>query len=1009
MHLHHKVIFIFLVQIILGTNQILCSQVFISSNEKLNYHFSLNGKWDFKYYSESIPTNDSLFFLKKTLENDWSKIIVPGNWELQGFSKPTYARNPLKGYGLYQTHFNIPKSWKNQPIYIAFDGVQSGYTFWVNGKYAGEFNSSYNRASFNITHLVVKNSSNTLSVKVSTHTRAYEFDTNDDWILMGIFRDVTLFSLPETHFDDFTIKTRTGTPNSNVNVEVIVESKKIKSVSEYSVECQLKDKSGNTVIKQHLQSVKKNDGKLLFTGEYKIHDAKLWTAEQPNLYTLTLSLFYKKKLIQQHTEKTGIRDVDWQDGVLKLNGKPIKLKGINYHNLSPVNGRAISEKELLNDLRLMKAANINFIRTAHYPPNYSMLEMCDSMGFYVMDEIPFGFGDALLDDPTVLPLLKSRAKYTVARDKNRPCVIAWSVGNENHVSENGLITGRYVKSLDNTRPYCFPQTPSVFRKMIGAIPDSLDLLDVHYPPMNELNEYANQFSKPLILGEFSHALGLDMGSLERYFDVINRSPKIAGGAVWLFADQGIARKAQPGDSIENSELYVWKDSISYFDTGGNQGADGIVYSNRVPQVDYHQLRKVYSPVIAIDNLLTYNNEKSGLDIKLINCQDFLNLSEFACNWELTSNNKSIHSGRINVYCLPHDTVAVTIPLVASALSPAQYNILTLKFTNKKGTQVYEKNFRIEGGNNAEKILSQLQNRSTAKTHLKNTTITSDYFQLRFITDSNSVQLKNKNNQIIISDFFARVGRKPTMASIATTTSKRTKDMFSIWTPHILKSETSKIKTLNSEVLVLQNTYTADTAFTGKLKEPNPRSMTSEIQYTVNMNGVISVNYKLEPKGGGVITESGLSLLIPSILTEFRWVGKGPFASYPGKNKLSEFGIYYLNSNDLYFPGNRQEVDCAVFTDKQGNGFALISDGADISVERNDKGLVVSHNAITTGCYDKYIWPADIRHVNSNTSIEGELKIVPLSANMWPEVIKDLFIDLEGYKGFYQPYFRSYDN
>ncbi|HTG67162.1 MAG TPA: glycoside hydrolase family 2 TIM barrel-domain containing protein, partial [Flavobacterium sp.] len=419
---------------------------------------SLNGIWKFKYIPSSDLGSDVSFYNTNFDLSKWANIKVPGNWELQGFAEPVYGKKLKNGTGLYSTNFTVPADWEKNPVYIAFDGVQSGYSLWVNGNFAGEFASAFNRQTFDISKFVNPGKTNTLAVKVITQPKGWEFDTNDDWSLAGIFRDVTLFSLPQVHLNDVTIKTFVNKSNASISVEAVVEKTAKKFSKNLKLFGELIDAKGKLVktVTIVADSKQPQTDFLNFTEKITVEKPQLWSAENPYLYTLRLSLKDNDTEIQRRTENVGIREISWADGILKLNGAPIKLKGVNHHDLSPVNGRAITDAELKEDLALMRKANVNFIRLCHYPPQPRLLQLCDSLGFYLMDEVPYGYGDELLNDVSYLPILKQRAKSTIWRDKNHPSVIIWSVGNENPVTEIGLETGRYVKTLDRTRPYCFP-------------------------------------------------------------------------------------------------------------------------------------------------------------------------------------------------------------------------------------------------------------------------------------------------------------------------------------------------------------------------------------------------------------------------------------------------------------------------------------------------------------------------------------------------------------------------
>jgi beta-galactosidase len=982
----------------------LFAQVLMPSFKDTRQIISLNGTWKFKYLKSNNTSlgKDSAFFNPGFNLSKWATIKVPGNWEMQGFANPEYKK--LKdAVGLYRTGFTIPENWKGNPVYIAFEGVEMGYTLWINGQEAGSFASAFNRQVFDITSFILPGKSNTLAVKVITHPRGYEFDTNDDWALSGISRDVTVFSLPPTHIKDLVIQTFVNNNDASIKINTSIEKSIEQQAAEgLNVTGKLFDAAGKLVnefviaANQHESTADVQN----FTEQITVQKPNLWSAENPYLYTLQVFVKSNKTVVQQYTEKIGIREVAWNAGVLKLNGAPIKLKGVNHHDISPVNGRAISEAEMIQDLKLMQAGNINFIRTSHYPPHPRLLELCDSMGMYVMDEVPYGYGDELLTDSTYLPILKQRATSTIWRDKNRPCVIIWSVGNENPVTAIGLKTGRYVKTLDATRPYCFPQVPNEFWKMFKAIPDSIDILDFHYPKQAELRKLTKELDRPMIASEYTHALGLDFGSMEESYEIMYENEKLAGGAVWEFMDQGLLRKAPEFISKNDATFYVWPTKDSIYDTGGNQGTDGVMYADRTPQTDYWHIRKAFTPVKAIDDSLQYKGGKQSFKIRVMNRYDFTNLSIVKCKWQLFADTKILATGTSALNCKPHDTATIAINTILPEKPTAQFYYLKLVFEDKGKMPVYEKTFLIEH-KKKQSILSAIASQKTSKPIKNDDVITTANYSFGFEKNTGSVKLKTKEGTTIIAAGpFARVGRKPSMAQNATTSSNRSKILHTIWNPFLLSKPETAVKQFDAKQLIVNYTYQPDS-----LKD---RLMPADIAYHFSDSGYITVNYRSMPSAKEEAVEAGLSFLIPSSLTQFRWTGKGPYAAYPGKSRQSEFGIYHLSSNDLYFPGNRQNVTCAVFTDADGNGFALIAGNANIAVERTAEGIIVSHNAHVSGAFNKYEWPDDLLSFKEGKAIEGNFSIVPFTAATFPTVLKNVFGDAKKVAQAFQPFYHSYD-
>lgn len=980
----------------------LSGQVLMPSFKDSNRIKLLNGTWKFKYIPSSDLGSDASFYNTSFDVSKWSNIKVPGNWELQGFAEPVYGKKLKNGTGLYHTNVTVPADWKGDPVYIAFDGVQSGYSVWVNGNYAGEFASAFNRQTFDVSKFIKPGQSNAVAVKVITQPKGWEFDTNDDWSLAGIFRDVTLFSLPSVHLNDLTIKTFVTADNASITIDAVVEKTTNNFSKNLKLFAELLDAKGKSIKKISIVANTKQSGVELlnFNGGIPVEKAQLWSAETPYLYTLRLSLKDNDTEIQTRTESVGIRQISWADGIFKINGAPVKLKGVNHHDLSPINGRSITDSELKEDLELMRKANINFIRLCHYPPQPRLLQLCDSLGFYLMDEVPYGYGDELLTDVSYLPILKQRAKSTIWRDKNHPSVIIWSVGNENPVTEIGLKTGRYVKTLDDTRPYCFPQTPTVINNMIKAMPDSVDVLDFHYPKLSELRDLAKTIDRPMVASEYAHALGLDFGTFEESNEIMYQNPKLAGGAIWGFMDQGILRKSPKAGVKGESTIYAWASKDSIYDTGDIQGTDGIMYSNRVPQTDYWQLRKVYSPVIALDDTLQYQAGNSVLKVRLQNRFDFTNLSEVNCKWQLLADNTVLSSGVLPLKGNPREIVteAINVTLPENPLASVYY--LKLIFEDKQDYQFYEKSYQLlTNGNNS--ILSRINLLNASKPVKKDNTVVSDNYRFEFAKDNGGVQLKNKNGELLLSEGpYARVGRKNTIAQDATTSSKRSKMLHTISSKFLLSKPECQVKTFNEKQLLVNYTYSLDST--------KQKTISGDVAYNFSDNGQINVDYRLTPKGKEEAVEAGLSFVIPASYTQFRWAGKGPYASYPGKEKLSEFGVYQLDSNDLYFAGNRQNVECAVFTNAKGDGFALIAKNANIAVERTAAGIIVSHNAHLSGMFNKYEWPENLFSLTNGKEIKGNFTIVPFTSATWPSVLKELFGDSNKTVKAFQPFYNSYD-
>lgn len=573
-------------------------------------------------------------------------MAVPSCWELQGAGTLRYKDADAPESGCYERTFAVPSDWSGDDLVILrFDGVMFGAHVTVNGKDAGAFRSSFNRNELDVTALVRRDAENTLVVETLKNPKGWGFDCNDDWILHGIFRSVTLISRPRLNVADISLSCKVDAERGSAAVEISAAASDGKS----AVRLRLADADGKTVL----------EGDSPLKGI--VENARLWTCETPNLYTLVAEVGRDRV-----EKRVGLREITRDGVVLKLNGRPIKLHGVNHHDLCPCHGRAITPEELRRDAELIKEGNFNCVRLAHYPPNEAFLDICDELGIYAIDEVPFGMGTKNLRDASYLEVLEERARLTVSRDKLHPCVIAWTVGNENPLTDICMKCGDMVAKLDPTRPTCYPQYSSVYEKMLAdGAPPSAMLYDFHYVNAAKIRELAPRLDRPLFAGEFAHALGLDFGSLAETWEEMWARPECAGGCIWMFQDQGMARPAT--DVKEEDRKWLARaDEKTVWDTHGIDGCDGIVYPDRTPQVDYFAARAVFAPVkVEFDakETLTFENR-----------YDFTNLSETKISWTVVGQAhvgcvplcclSSLGRGNIEVNVLPHEKASFKIELPA---------------------------------------------------------------------------------------------------------------------------------------------------------------------------------------------------------------------------------------------------------------------------------------------------------------------------------------------------------
>ena len=633
---------------------------------------SLNGEWKLKVV-EGIKDDSSVL----QEDGSWGTIPVPGCWEAYGFCKPTYDKaDPLTGY--YRTAFEVPLEWKGQRIVLRFDGVLYGYDLWINGKKAGSWRSGYNTALFDVTPFLNKKAAKQeLSMRVISRFPGSDFDYNDDWTPNGIFRDVTLMAVPETHIEDITI-----TPK--LTGEVDIKLKVSKGGKGTSVKHEILDAQGNIV------------------GTTKVENPQLWTAETPYLYTLRTTLLQKNKALQTFEHKFGFRELTIEGNVLKLNGQPIKLRGVTCHSTDPKTVKVIDEASILRDMRLMKEASVNYIRTSHYPREPRFYELADSLGFYIIDEVPFGYGDKNLRDSTFYPVLQQRAQATIRRDKNHPSVLIWSLGNENPLTEICEKLGDYVKKeLDSTRPICYPQVGSYFRRFNYDFPKVADIYAPHYPTTDQIGGFYQRADRPVIFTEYCHTLGISFEDHNRQWEIIEKTPCIAGGSVWEWVDQGMPFRCKMDDvrwMMEDGrgKMYGYEEKVftsgdGGFEMYGNKGTDGLLYADRTPLPNYYELQHNYARAF----VRSVSCGSLAANLEIVNRYDFLNLKdEVDFHWVLTLDRDTVNQGTFRPDCPPHSTVShhFPLPLIPNEVIASSHYVLHFALTDVEGHTFLRQSF-----------------------------------------------------------------------------------------------------------------------------------------------------------------------------------------------------------------------------------------------------------------------------------------------------------------------------
>lgn len=928
---------------------------------------SLNGEWKFKFLNQSDWTGDKNFYCLDYSDASWEHIAVPGCWDALGYVEPQYG-NPSDMNGLYRKYFSIPSQWKGNHVFLRLDGVLRGYEVWLNGKYVGKWESSYNSCQFDITSYL-NEGQNLLAIRVYIHYKGFDFDGNDDWGQVGINRNVSLFAIPDVHIKDFTMRTtQVSEESAKVTMDFDVSSFTRQIPSGSFIKGKIIDPQGRQVA-QFKESIQKDSSTL--RKEIILSNPMLWNAENPNLYQVDYALCTPKQT-QVFKDRFGIREITIEKNVILLNGKKIKFRGVNLHETDPFNGKVVNEQLNLKDLRMMKNANINCIRCSHYPRDPRFYELCDSMGFYVISEVPFGYGDSNLYDKSFQDILLTRADATVQRDKNHPCILIWSIGNENPLTSIAEETGRYVKRMDPTRPICYPMIHNYFLSLDFELPDFIDVFAPHYPPVATLRYYADAAKRPVLLTEYCHSLGQSLEEHKELWELIEQNDNLAGGCVWEWVDQGMVshKSTFPGKYAETDQAWL-KDSTC-ITLQGNAGADGLIYANRVPLSNYFELRKNYAQVPVYTSHITAVQGHNQCTIELGNRYDFVNLADKVnLTWSLVDGSEIIKNQEVSLSCPAHCKTNLTLEFSLPENPTNKYYHIELSLTSKEGYSIGNYSIPIRSSNEhfAQPLFEMAKEEVSSMDEYKLNQQINEWFQM--------------------APLF-RVGRKFSMSEKLKAKGRAINHY--LIEPEIIKAE------------VGENKLHQSVTFTNKEMNAN-----GELTYEVLSNGGIRIHYAFsQMTKGKLLLEGGFAVLLNPKYEKVQWLGYGPFSSYPGKQSANQYGLHTQNVGDLYFEGNRMNIDAVTCTDSIGNGFLLIDPHCNVNFEQTDKGIVLSLNTVVSGLCGKLRKTSFPIYTDDVSQLEGNFCVFPLTAGQWPKYISYLFEQLKKQEGSENPFLTEYD-
>ncbi|MBB3111320.1 beta-galactosidase [Paenibacillus phyllosphaerae] len=647
-------------------------------NGPMKMRHSLNGSWKF-HYSENPSSRPALFFSTEYSTTAWSEIQVPGHIQLQGWGNPQYVNTmyPWDGLedlrpphisqdhnpvGSYVKTFQLPKGFENDPVYISFQGVESAFYVWLNGKFVGYAEDSFTPSEFDLTPYLAEGE-NKLAVEVYQRSTGGWLEDQDFWRFSGIFREVYLYTVPKLHVRDLAVRGeldrtyKQGTLVADLQLDSQVQG------APASAKLELLDAEGNTVA-EGVQAF--HEGRLRL--ELNAGEVRTWSAEQPYLYQLVISVLDEQgELTEAIVQKVGFRRFEMIDKIMHLNGKRILFKGVNRHEFNVRHGRAISKEDMLQDIVIMKQNNINAVRTSHYPNQSLWYELCDEYGLYVIDEMnlethgswqKMGAVEPSWNIPGSLPewndIVMDRAISMLERDKNHPSILIWSCGNESYVGEVILNCANYFREADPGRLVHYEGV--FYDRNYSATSDMESRM---YAKPADIEAYLNDNpSKPYISCEYMHAMGNSVGGMHKYTELESKYPMYQGGFIWDFIDQSLIKKNRYGQ-----EYLAYGGDFDDRPTDYSFCGNGIVFADRTITPKMQEVKFLYQNVKLVP---------SASGVRVINENLFTGTGHLKLEYQLSYEGQVLFSGQQDVDVPAESETFVPIQFPVPDIASGEY-------------------------------------------------------------------------------------------------------------------------------------------------------------------------------------------------------------------------------------------------------------------------------------------------------------------------------------------------
>jgi beta-galactosidase len=885
----------------------------------------LNGQWEFKLFDKPEEVDES--FLNEQTNDNWQKTPVPSNWQLQGFDKPIYCNvkdpfpvnppfvpsdNPT---GCYRTEFDVTQEQLIQRKHIIFDGVNSAFHLWCNGQWVGYAQDSRLPSEFDL-QAFLKTGKNRIAVMVIRWSDGSYLEDQDMWWLSGIFRDVFLLSKPQQQIRDvfitpdldacyrdatLAIKTTVNAPdNYKICVQVFAADSAICEPQTQNTNNKRVDEKGgwHDVVFQSIA----------------IENPRKWTAETPNLYRCVVSLQDELgNTVDVEGYDIGFRKVEIIHGQLCVNGKPLMIRGVNRHEHHPENGHAVSESDMITDIKLMKQNNFNAVRTAHYPNHPRWYELCDELGLYVVDEaniethgmFPMG---RLAADPQWAGAFMSRYTQMLERDKNHASIIIWSLGNESGHGANHDAMYGWSKSFDPSRPVQYEGG--------GANTTATDIICPMYARVDTdvADEAVPKYSikkwlslpgetRPLILCEYAHAMGNSLGSFDDYWQAFKEYPRLQGGFIWDWVDQGLSKTDENG-------VHYWAYGGDFGDTVNDRQfcINGLLFPDRTAhpslfEAKYNQQQLSFT--------LASNSNHNEYSLSIFSEYVFRTTDNETLVWRLLQNGSEIEGGRFTLNIAPQGAINLIIKSTTQFEQGAQYHLnIEVELTAdcsfaQAGHVVATEQFLLANNQSLMSTAFAKQGDQQPLSLIEdNDAITVQGSGLTLTFDRQTGLIENwqqDNKQVIASPLIDNFYRAPLDNDIGVSEVDNLDP--NAWEARWLAAGIGKwqrrcrqIDAISSKVDV-RIICVFDYEYNGEL------GCQTEWTYIINNCGEMNVNItvllseKLPP-----LPRVGVSLgITKQDNLQVKWLGLGPFENYPDRKSAARFGEYNLPLNDLHTP------------------------------------------------------------------------------------------------------------